>query len=253
MTQKDFARPLKKLSHQAIAARLHRISLLLSLQQRARFQGELFQDLGRTRPMQEEAEVPSEARACELCEATFATRASLAVHASQKHGAGIAVRRPTLLFHTRPRLSQRLQSSSSNCWIPMMRHFHPLSPPEAVTLNKRDRRQQVAHHQRGFSNNGKELIWRIATEQEVAEGLQLCLLGPFDRSDPDDEKIALWSCWGLLPPGRGGRPIAQRCPLNPRVENVTADPAPSSLRGWPYWRGGRRNIGLDPSSVVDRS
>eukprot|EP00438_Fugacium_kawagutii_P005570 Skav228716 [mRNA] locus=scaffold1830:70352:79014:- [translate_table: standard] len=226
-----YVRSLRKRIRRAELAHLQRVHLLVSLERHAQFQAEVFQDMGWT-PPPIEAPLPND-HACTVCGATFASLAALAVHMSKRHGQRIAVRRfaPDATcricarhFHTRPRLVQHLQSSSTNCWIPLMRHFCPQAVEMAAALDEQDRDQQVAAHQRGLLRPVRAKVWRDATPAEMQP--VLCprdAFETFDHSDPSAEEIVAWSAYGMLPPGRGGRPTTKRGHQQATVANVVAE------------------------------
>eukprot|EP00438_Fugacium_kawagutii_P015107 Skav214598 [mRNA] locus=scaffold57:531067:532428:+ [translate_table: standard] len=112
--------------------------------------------------------------------------------------------------HTRPRAILHLQSSSTNCWVPTMRRYEPLSVEATQALDAQDRSLKQAHHQRGLRLQEDDKIWRPACEEELAGGL-VARDNPVEAEGPaTDSEMQEWSRLGLLPPGRGGRPSTQR-------------------------------------------
>eukprot|EP00438_Fugacium_kawagutii_P005626 Skav235144 [mRNA] locus=scaffold1072:78768:88405:- [translate_table: standard] len=230
-----FARALKKHIQAGLRAHQLRIQTLLALQSHAQFQDELLTDLNWQSSQRVEISVPE--HRCAECDASFESHASLAVHQSSKHGARIAVRRfaPDAAcrickrwYHTRARAVLHLQSSSTNCWIPMMRQFEPMSLDQTRALDEQDRLAKQAHHQRGLRSAEEDKVWRLATLGELCPALCPKPQAPSDMTaEATPEELVEWSRYGLLPPGRGGRPLTRRHPVDHRVFNIMAE-----LRGW---------------------
>eukprot|EP00438_Fugacium_kawagutii_P006271 Skav222658 [mRNA] locus=scaffold997:252657:260438:+ [translate_table: standard] len=226
-----YAPCLKKRIRRAEVAHLQRVSVLVALQRHAQFQDEVFQDVGWRPPP--EAPLESTSHPCPDCQATFATPAALAVHASKRHGLRIATRRFAVdgtcricqrHFHTRPRMLLHLQSSSAGCWVPMMRHFRPLTDDQAAQLDAADRAAQVALHQRGVLRAHSDHVWRMATPAELQGGLPMREpVEHWDWSMPSADELQCWGGLGMLPPGRGGRDLTTRSLTDGRVENVMAE------------------------------
>lgn len=152
----DYAVLLRKRVKRAEVAHLQRVATLVTLQQHATFQDQVFTDIGWTPPPIDDAPVEV-SHECDICHQSFASSAALAVHLSHRHGTRIACRRFALdatcrvcarFYHTRARLLLHLQNSSTNCWVPHMRHFVPLSPERAGELDALDRDRYQAGHQR---------------------------------------------------------------------------------------------------------
>eukprot|EP00438_Fugacium_kawagutii_P008299 Skav206322 [mRNA] locus=scaffold1420:111633:116027:+ [translate_table: standard] len=234
-----YARRLKKQIHAGLRAHQLRQQTLLALQTHAAFQDELFTDMN----WQASNQTPTpespvrDACRCGECDAVFDTPASLAVHQSSKHGYRIAVRRfaPDAAcriccrwYHTRARAILHLQSSSTNCWIPMMRKFEPMSIEDTQRLDEADRQAKQAHHQRGLRAAADDRVWRMATPDELRPLLvPRASLSTALHEPASEAELTTWSQYGLLPPGRGGRPATQRALSDTKIFNLMAE-----IRGW---------------------
>lgn len=204
---------IKKWLKQAIQAHQHRVATLVRLRQYEKGQKEMLLEWGWTFHGSDDGiSTASESAECPDCGQSFKCKADVAVHQQRIHGKRIAIRRYAVdgicrtccrNFHSRARLIQHLHYGTTTCWIKHMRKYVPLSSDDALVLDEKDRREGVAHHQRGLQENQCGRTWRQATAEEVRDALPLTgieLEGP-----PTAEEIATWQLIGLLPVAQGGR------------------------------------------------
>ena len=216
----ELAQTFKKLICKAEKAHLVRIKVMAELQHTDRFQQDLFREMNWTFGCTNEAEPPERIHQCSQCGATFDTAAGMAVHESRMHGRRIAARRFAVdghcricqkFFHTRARVVQHLHYSSSGCWWKLMRWLEPCSEAQAADLDQADRLAGEAWHQHGHHSHVKDRIWRWSSPEELVTVLpERCPWDHVSSDPPTDEELQQWACYGLLPPGQGGREVTQR-------------------------------------------
>jgi hypothetical protein len=98
-----------------------------------------------------------------------------------------------------------------------------MSHEETQTFDDADRKKGVAMHQNGFVDMDLDRIWRKCTQEEMIDLLP-CRVDVQNCDQPvSEEELRLWSDWGMLPPGRGGRPTTQRRKKEMHMFNVSQD------------------------------
>ena len=232
-----YARQLKKLVKQAQLAHKSRIRTLCTLKKHGEWQKTMMQEMGwlSSEKMDTDPEEETEGVQCSQCPYHAKDNAALAVHLAKKHGHRMAVRRfveaSTCVvckrtYHTRPRVLQHLHAGSTDCWLTLLRTFHPMSEDQARALDERDKQQQVAAHQRALRAFEKDKQWRPANpgELEVTILTRRHQTVALDQPITDQERDE-WTQFGTLPTGQGGRPKTQRALQEQKLRNVIADTA----------------------------
>ena len=225
------ARPFKKMVSKTEHAHLLRLRAYQDVVQAEVEQSALLQQNG-WQKSDETLSQPAPQHQCAHCNFQGGSAAALAVHEQRKHGERIAVRRFAhdgncrscgKQFHTRPRLLTHLHSSNSTCWIALMRMYEPMDAQKAAELDHTDRVQGVALHQKGFKSHDVDLACRRSTPTEA--DAFLCLkVGPIPLDEPPtEEELRVWSQYGMLPPGNGGRDVTKRGSSTFTVPNVLED------------------------------
>ena len=210
---RDAAGEIKKRLQQVEKAHVLRIRTYNNLSEHHDFQSAICQEMGWELEVEEQVELPREAR-CDICQKCFPTQSALAAHQQRKHHQRMAIRRfvkdgvcraCTKQFHSRCRLLRHLQWSRTNCWIFHMRSFKPMTVEEAQRLDDQDRSDGNTMHQKGLKNAVVEHAARPAYETEIVPKLEVQEWDGDPFQPPSSEEIGAWSEWGLLPPGMGGR------------------------------------------------
>ena len=122
---------------------------------------------------------------------------------------------------------RHLHMGTTGCWIEQCRRFVPMTVEEAESLDERDRQQGVAMHQSGLVEASVDGIWRVCEPHELQTTLSEKAEYVQSQAAPTTEELALWSTYGMLPPGRGGRNKTLRkpqemqlCSLNRAMEKL---------------------------------
>ena len=229
---KDAARELRKLLRKAEKAHVIYIQTYCALQQHAKDQNQLLQEMGWTCDLSnpEPADV---LHYCNACSSAFASQAALAVHQQRVHGSRMAVRRFVKdgicrccrrNYHTRARMLRHLHWGTTRCWIFHFRTFIPVSEEEMAQMDEVDIAHGHAFHQHGLRNDKSDSSWCWATEQDLRPVLALRLdVSCVSTDDPSESELQQWGQFGLLPPGQGGRDRTCRKPRDVAIANVQRD------------------------------
>ena len=234
---RPFASTLKRNLKKAQKSHLFKIRAYLTVKKHSEEQDQMLREMGWVLSVNaEQTDEDTSVCVCGLCRKEFPTEASLAVHQQRAHGLRMAMRRFAVdsacrickrFFHTRPRLLRHLHMGTTGCWIEQCRRFVPMTVEEAESLDERDRQQGVAMHQSGLVEASVDGIWRVCEPHELQTTLSEKAEYVQSQAAPTTEELALWSTYGMLPPGRGGRNKTLRkpqemqlCSLNRAMEKL---------------------------------
>ena len=205
----------KKIIRKARMCHMLRVKTLCSLQDHAKFQAEICQDMNWMNQAPPSEPDMSEGCACSICNKHFSNQAALAVHQSKQHNMKMAVRRFATdagcrvcarYFHTRARLLTHWQYGSTPCWIAMMRAFQPMDEDAACELDEDDKRKGHALHQKGIKSYDIDSQWRMCTDAELVDSFQrMDGNEAFDTALPSDWELQKWSEYGMHVAARSGR------------------------------------------------
>ena len=223
-------RRFKKLIHHAAEAHMWRVRVHCELEKEDREQRSIMLGMGCIYTGSDIPEEPVEKYACSICDQTFDSPAAVAVHEARKHQCRIAMRRIASdcicrvcgrCYHTRVRLLQHWHYGTTKCWYKALRAFEPMTPEATADLDDQDREQGMAFHQHTLKTREKDYAWRLATPQEMQNGLPHT--GNHSQEAPSEEELQAWRQLGLLPVGQGGRQSTQRQPKDFSIPNVAED------------------------------
>eukprot|EP00438_Fugacium_kawagutii_P006413 Skav224266 [mRNA] locus=scaffold2636:222766:224574:- [translate_table: standard] len=224
---------LKKGIQMARKSHLLRIRMLCEVRAHAQFQHEVLRDMQWEDVHAVSIEEPPTLHICQECHATFCSPAALAVHQTHKHQKRSVLRRFATdancracgrHYHTRARLLNHLQASSTSCWLFHLRMYAPLDPSVAAQLDEQDRSSGQAFHQRGLKEAQVDRVWRYCHSHELCHILPPARDAPLDMdAEPTEQELSRWSTLGLLPPGRGGRAKTSRSLQDAQVPHVIHD------------------------------
>ena len=227
------AKVFKKMIKQADRAHLLRVRAYQAVSEGEAEQAALLQEMGWMKHSDVHLEEPpDEGFACSKCTFVGKTAAALGTHEQRKHGDRVALRRfledgvcraCQRQFHSRPRLLQHLHNGATACWLYILRNFEPMTLEDMKALDDQDRLLGVACHQRGFKHAIFGQACRPCTNDELLSRLQMKPEVDLNDGPPMQEELQAWSRYGLLPPGKGGRPLTQRGASAFHVANVLED------------------------------
>eukprot|EP00438_Fugacium_kawagutii_P003317 Skav229331 [mRNA] locus=scaffold2917:90227:93595:+ [translate_table: standard] len=211
---------LKKGIQMARKSHLLRIRMLCEVRAHAQFQHEVLRDMQWEDVHAVPIEAPQTLHICQVCHATFCSPAALAVHQTHKHQKRSVLRRFAIdancracgrHYHTRARLLNHLQASSTSCWLFHLRMYAPLDPSVAAQLDEQDRSSGQAFHQRGLKEAQVDRVWRYCHSHELCHILPPARDAPLDMdAEPNEQELSRWSTLGcyhqavgaeLKPPG----------------------------------------------------
>lgn len=230
----DSTQDLNKMIKKLEKVHLVRLQTYQEIKQQQLFQQNIFLEMGWSKQVETPEDVHQDFRIahCGICDKTFGTEASLAVHQQEKHNMRIAMRRFAIdgvcracgkQFHTRVRLLAHLHRGEGSCWIYHIRCFEPIADTLMEQLDQKDRRDGTAFHQRGHIQNDIDKAWRWATDEEISSTLLQRKQESEPWRKPDDEEPKQWATYGMLPPGRGGRERTERAGKLWTLPNVCHD------------------------------
>eukprot|EP00435_Cladocopium_sp_Y103_P026377 s2553_g6.t1 len=222
---------LKRMIKAVEKAHQIRLKTYAALKQQGDFQAQLFSEIGWSRIGTDEdmSQDVSPSIQCTVCHAVFASHAALAVHEQRKHQLRIALRRFVKdatcraccrHYQTRTRLLGRLHRGGTKCWLFHMRSFRPMDLVETESFDALDREQGVAFHHSANVTESAKRSWRWATEDELIPLLETLDFDGCVWDDPTEQEVDLWKSYGMLPPGRDGRPRTERAAKPCKIANV---------------------------------
>ena len=167
---------------------------------------------------------------CVTCVKTFGSAAALAVHQQRRHGERVALRRVLAddkcracgrRYFTRARALVHLHSGTTNCWIKILRNTQPMTVECAEQLDKLDREQGNAIHQKNFKAWQDNQACRPCLPDEMHDILPImCPWNEVEDGPPESGELQKWGQLGMLPPGKGGREKTKRKDCHFTLSNV---------------------------------
>ena len=83
-----------------------------------------------------------------------------------------------------------------------------------------------ACHQQGLQNQSVDKAWCWASKSELQPALVYNTDVEIEtETQPSEAELCGWRHWGLLPPGKGGRSLTVRKPVDLKMANVYHDTA----------------------------
>ena len=103
----------------------------------------------------------------------------------------------------------------------LLRRFAPMTNEQTQALDDADKTAGEAFHQQGLRTRAQDQAWRRAAPEELQPRLQET--GNLQIGEPTEGELKAWAELGLLPVGRGGRPVTMRKPKDIALCNVQED------------------------------